>query len=91
MDEQVGLRFMLVGGAHVMRLMSLGQAIEAIDKWKAVKLNGTPQLLSEKNGVRSFGVDLSCVMFMDVMTADQVRSSMQQPQPPQMPAPSFGR
>lgn len=89
MDEHVGLRFIFTGGANVTRWMVLSQAVEVIDRWKSVKAGNLPSVISEKNGIKSYGVDLSSVMFVDIITAAELRAAMQQA--PQVPAPSFGR
>ena len=88
MDEQVVLRFMLSHGQTVMREMTLGQAIEGIDRWKA-RQNTNNQFLSEKNGIKSYGVDLSEVVYMDIISLADLQKA--QGQSPVVPSPNFGR
>jgi hypothetical protein len=87
-DEQVALRFMLTHGQTVMREMTLGQAVECIDRWK-IRHSIDDRFLSEKNGIKSYGVDLNAVVYMDIISLADLRKA--QGQPPQVPAPQFGR
>lgn len=88
MEEQVALRFMLTPGQTVMREMTLGQAVECIDRWKT-RQNTNNQFLSEKNGIKSYGVDLNAVVYMDIISLADLRKA--QGQPPVVPGPQFGR